>query len=58
MWIFRYTYCLFQGHAFVDIKTSRDPYRYCLHCGKIIEPAAILKDRRHAFNQNSQLSER
>jgi hypothetical protein len=35
MWIFRYTYCVIQGHAFVDIVTDRQPYQYCLHCGKI-----------------------
>jgi hypothetical protein len=44
MWIFRYTYCLFQGHAFVDITQTRRPYQYCLHCGKIKEPAAVLKN--------------
>jgi hypothetical protein len=37
MWIFRYTYCMFQGHAFMDIVTDRQPYRYCLHCGKIAD---------------------
>jgi hypothetical protein len=45
MWIFRYTYCLFQGHAFIDITQTSRPYQYCLHCGKIKEPRAILKTR-------------
>jgi hypothetical protein len=45
MWIFRYTYCLLQGHAFVDITQTRRPYQYCLHCGKIKEPQAFLKNR-------------
>ncbi len=35
MWILRYVYCIFQGHAFVDIVTDHRPYQYCLHCGKI-----------------------
>lgn len=35
MWILRYTYCIFQGHAFVDIVTDKKPYQYCLHCGKV-----------------------
>lgn len=44
MWIYR-LYCLVQGHAFVDITTSRRPRKYCLHCGKILEPGYILKGR-------------
>ena len=45
MWIFRYTWCLFRGHAFVDITSTMHPYRYCLHCGKVKEPAVILRSR-------------
>lgn len=38
MWIFRYTYCLFKGHAYVDvINIPRHPYKYCLRCGKVKE---------------------
>ena len=43
MWIFRFTYCLFQGHAFVDITNTKRPYQYCLHCGTIKEPVAVEK---------------
>jgi hypothetical protein len=43
MWIYRYTYCLIQQHAFVDITTSDRPYQYCLRCGKVKEPLAYLK---------------
>jgi hypothetical protein len=50
MWIFRFTYCLIQGHAFVDIPSSDRPYQYCLHCGKMKEPIAILK--RHTPGEN------
>jgi hypothetical protein len=45
MWIFRFTYCFFQGHAFVDVTTTERPYQYCLHCGKVKEPVAIVKQR-------------
>jgi hypothetical protein len=45
MWIFRYTYCLLEGHAFVDITATRHPYKYCLHCGKILEPGYVIKGR-------------
>ena len=45
MWIYRFTYCLFQGHAFVDITATRHPYRYCLHCGKMLEPGHVEKAR-------------
>ncbi len=44
MWIFRYTYCLFAGHAYVDITNGPRPYQYCLHCGKMKEPIAFLKN--------------
>jgi hypothetical protein len=40
MWIFRYTYCLFNGHAYIDITSTQRSYRYCLHCGDIKEPTA------------------
>jgi hypothetical protein len=43
MWIFRFTYCLIQGHAFVDITHTAKPYQYCLHCGKVQSPVAFLK---------------
>ena len=43
MWIYRYTYCLIQQHAYVDITTSDRPYQYCLRCGKVKEPLAYLK---------------
>lgn len=45
MWIHRYLYCMFQGHAFIDITTNRNPYQYCLHCGKIREPAFVIRNR-------------
>lgn len=51
MWIFRYTYCLFRGHAFVDITSAERPYQYCLHCGKVKEPAFVLKN--HAMRANA-----
>ena len=53
MWIFRFTYCLFRGHSFIDITSSRKPYKYCLHCGKIQEPIAIL---RHSSSQDADLN--
>jgi hypothetical protein len=54
MWIFRYTYCLFQGHAFVDITTPQKPYKYCLHCGKVQEPSSILVNNRiHSKQANN-----
>ena len=43
MWIYRFTYCLFQGHSFVDITSSARPYQYCLRCGKVKEPSAFWK---------------
>ena len=43
MWIFRFTYCLFQGHAYVDITSATRPYQYCLHCGKVQEPGTVLE---------------
>jgi len=43
MWIFRYTYCLFKGHSYIDITSPKQSYRYCLHCGKIVEPESIFK---------------
>ena len=46
MWIFRFTYCLFQGHAFLDITNTSRPYQYCLHCGKVKEPPAFLKSHK------------
>ncbi len=49
MWIFRFTYCIFRGHAFVDIPKTDRPYQYCLHCGKVKEPAAIQK--RHTLTE-------
>jgi hypothetical protein len=42
MWIMRYFYCLFEGHAFVDVTTAKRPYQFCLRCGKIKEPTAVL----------------
>jgi hypothetical protein len=45
MWIYRYIYCPFHGHAYIDITPTTRPYQYCLHCGKIKEPAAVLKNR-------------
>jgi hypothetical protein len=46
MSIFRIIYCIFEGHAYVDVVTTpRQPYQYCLHCGKVKEPVAILKTR-------------
>jgi hypothetical protein len=43
MGIFRFIYCLFNGHAYIDIVDDRRPYQYCLRCGKIEEPVAVLK---------------
>jgi hypothetical protein len=43
MWIYRFTYCLFQGHSFIDITSSIRPYQYCLRCGKVKEPSAYLR---------------
>jgi hypothetical protein len=40
MWIFRFMYCIFQGHAFIDITNSVHPYQYCMHCGKVKEPSS------------------
>jgi len=42
MWIFRYIYCLINGHAYVDINSSKVPYQYCLRCGKVKEPIAVV----------------
>jgi hypothetical protein len=52
MWIFRFTYCLFQGHAFVDINNTHKAYQYCLHCGKVQEPEAFLKCQ-HSHSANA-----
>jgi hypothetical protein len=46
MWIVRFTYCLFRKHAFIDITSSRRPYQYCMRCGYVKEPVAILKSHR------------
>jgi hypothetical protein len=45
MWILRFIYCLLQGHAFIDVTTTNQPYRYCLHCGKVREPVILAADR-------------
>jgi hypothetical protein len=42
MWIFRFLYCFFEGHAFMDITTTQKPYKYCFRCGKVKEPISIL----------------
>jgi len=52
MWIFRFTYCLFQGHAFVDVSSTDRPYQCCLHCGQVKEPIAFLK--RHTSPSTSE----
>jgi len=44
MWIHRYLYCIFQGHSYIDITTTRNPYQYCLHCGKIREPVFVARN--------------
>jgi|WetSurMetagenome_2_1015567.scaffolds.fasta_scaffold450406_2 hypothetical protein len=50
MWILRSIFCLFQGHTYIDITPTARPYQYCLHCGKIKEPMAVVKNRRlHSF---------
>jgi hypothetical protein len=36
---------MFQGHAYIDITTTRTPYQYCLHCGKIREPGFVIRNR-------------
>jgi hypothetical protein len=46
MWILRFLYCCLDGHAFVDTTSSSRPYRFCVRCGKIKEPAAFLKSSR------------
>jgi hypothetical protein len=46
MWILRFTYCLFAGHAFIDITNTKQPYQYCLHCGKV-KVQDRLSDVRH-----------
>ena len=53
MWIFRYTYCLLQGHAFVEITSTNRPYKYCLHCGKMEEPVAVYKHYKHMYPADS-----
>jgi hypothetical protein len=50
MLIFRYIYCIFQGHAYVDITSTHRPYKYCLHCGKIQEPVTVLKQTHTAHS--------
>jgi hypothetical protein len=50
MFIFRYIYCAFQGHAFVEITSTRQPYKYCLHCGKMQEPTSLLKHSHSAHS--------
>jgi hypothetical protein len=45
MWIISHIFCLFEGHAFIDITHTTKPYQYCLRCGKIKEPGFILKPR-------------
>jgi hypothetical protein len=44
MWIFRFTYCLFNGHSFIEITKLQGNYHYCLHCGKTKEPLTVLKN--------------
>jgi hypothetical protein len=51
MWIYRFVYFLFQGHAYIDINSIQRPYRYCLHCGEIMEPAAVLKNLHMKLDQ-------
>jgi hypothetical protein len=46
VWIFKYAGCLIQGHEYIDLTGGRYPYQYCLHCGKIKEPLAVVKNRR------------
>ncbi len=45
MWIMRFLYCLVEGHALIDVTTSRRPYQFCLRCGKVKEPVAVLVNR-------------
>jgi hypothetical protein len=53
MWIIRTIECWLHGHSYIDVTTETRPYRYCLHCGKIEEPAAVLK-RNHLYPIKSQ----
>jgi hypothetical protein len=46
MCILRFTYCLLQGHAYIDVTATPQPYRYCLHCGKVHEQATVPMKRR------------
>lgn len=45
MWIFKFIYCVFNGHNFVDVTATIHPYQYCLHCDQVKEPVAIEKNR-------------
>jgi hypothetical protein len=53
MWIFRFAYCLLWKHAFINITSSRRPYQFCMRCGYVKEPVAILKLHRVHIPQAS-----
>jgi hypothetical protein len=39
------------------VTTSRRPYQYCLHCGKVKEPLAVLKKHtRHSVFASPEMS--
>jgi len=46
MWIIKTIECRLHGHSYIDVNAENRPYHYCLHCGKIEEPAAVLKTNR------------
>jgi len=48
MRIISWIYCLFEGHAFIDVTATERPYQFCLRCGKIKEPTAVLV-RSHVY---------
>jgi hypothetical protein len=51
VWILRFTYCLLQGHAYIDVTATPQPYRYCLHCGKVEEPLTAPVNHRLIKNR-------
>lgn len=42
MWILKIIQCFLQGHIYKDINKAGRRYKYCLRCGKVKEPTAIL----------------
>lgn len=44
MWIIKSFECRLHGHSFIDVTANNRPYHYCLHCGGVEEPLAVLKE--------------